>query len=234
MIFRQASSGAPAPEGGRVAQKQRTRSELLRAARTLQSAGRVPTVADVADAAGISRTTAYRYFPTQEVLLAEATADPLIDAVRDAIASAEGEADIVKRVDAVFAALAPLMIRHEPELRTLAKIAFERSLEETHQRHLPLLSGRWINAWDGILEPVRRRLPPPRYAVMVRALGTLLSAESINVLRDACDFDDRAAAAAIRSSARAMVRGFLLDLQRRTADEVSDLPAVRKRPRRKN
>lgn len=216
-----------------MAQKQRTRSELLRAARALQNEGRVPTVVDVADAAGISRTTAYRYFPTQEVLLAEATADPLIDAISNAIEQAQAEADVVERVDAVFAALAPLMIRHEPELRTLAKIAFERSLEETHQRHLPLLSGRWIKAWDGILEPLRRRVNPARYAVMVRALGTLLSAESINVLRDACDFDDPAAAAAIRLSARAMVRGFLLDLQRRTPDEVSDLPAVRKRARGK-
>lgn len=233
MIFRQALPEAPASEGGRVAQKQRTRSELLRAARALQGAGRVPTVADVADAAGISRTTAYRYFPTQEVLLAEATADPLIDAIGDAIAQASALSDVVERVDAVFATLAPLMIQHEPELRTLAKLAFERSLEETHQRHLPLLSGRWINAWNGILEPLRRRVSPPRYAVMVRALGTLLSAESINVLRDACDFNDQASAKAIRSSARAMVRGFLLDLERSTPDEIRDLPSVRKRTRSK-
>src|SRR5690348_8698497 len=105
MIFRQASAAAASAQGGRVAQKQRTRSELLRAARALAGAGRVPGVAEVADAAGISRTTAYRYFPTQEVLLAEATADPLIDAVSEAIAQVWGENDLVKRVDAVFAVL---------------------------------------------------------------------------------------------------------------------------------
>ena len=60
-----------------MAQKERTRWHLLQAARDLRSAGHVPSVADVADATGISRTTAYRYFPTQEALLAEATADPL-------------------------------------------------------------------------------------------------------------------------------------------------------------
>lgn len=233
MIFRQASAAAASPEGGRIAQKQRTRSELLRAARALQAAGRVPGVAEVADAAGISRTTAYRYFPTQEVLLAEATADPLIDAVSAAIAQVAAQDDLVKRVDAVFAALAPIMIQHEPELRTLLKIALERSLEEAHELHIPLLSGRWVRAWDGILEPLRARVPTATYAVMVRSLGTLLSVESIDVFRDACDLDAQATTAAMRSAARAMVRGFLLDLQRSNSDEVSSLPAVRQRARRK-
>src|SRR5579885_891690 len=87
MIFRQAAA-ARISKNGRIAQKERTRSELLRAAGELLRAGSVPTVSDVADAARISRTTAYRYFPTQELLLAEATADPLIESVNDAIAAA--------------------------------------------------------------------------------------------------------------------------------------------------
>lgn len=212
MIFRQAAPADAAPKGGRVAQKERTRAELLRAARELRAAGKVPGVADVADAARISRTTAYRYFPTQELLLAEAAADPLIEAMREAIARADAHADVVDRVDAVFAELAPLMIRHEPELRTMLKIALERSLEEAHERHIPLLSAPWVVAWDRILEPLRRQVPPPKYALMVRSLGTLLSVETLNVLYDACDLDEHAAAAAVRAAARAMVRGFLHDL----------------------
>src|SRR5581483_1868469 len=96
MIFRQAGTRAATP-GGRVAQKQRTRMQLLQAARELRAAGRVPSVADVADASGISRTTAYRYFPTQEMLLAEATADPLIDAVAESVARVRDETDVVNR-----------------------------------------------------------------------------------------------------------------------------------------
>lgn len=211
MIFRQAAPGAVQP-GGRVAQKQRTRHELLRAARDLRAAGKVPSVADVADAASISRTTAYRYFPTQEMLLAEAVADPLIDGMREAIAKADSQTDVVARVDAVFAELVPLLIRHEPELRTMLKIALERSLEETHERHIPLLSAPWIVAWDRVLEPLRRKVPPAKYAVMVRSLGTLLSVETLNVLFDACDLDEAAVAAAVRAAARAMVRGFLFDI----------------------
>ncbi len=215
MIFRQAGPRRATANVGRVAQKERTRLQLLQAARNLRSDGHVPSVADVADAAGISRTTAYRYFPTQETLLAEATAEPLIDAVRNAIARAADQCDVVKRVDAVFAELVPLLLQHEPELRTLLKLSLESSLEQAHKRRAPLLSGSWILAWDGILEPLRREVRPKTYALMARTLGTLLSIESLNVLRDACDLDERATIEAVRSAARALVRGFLLELRKR-------------------
>jgi AcrR family transcriptional regulator len=215
MIFRQAGTRPAATDGGRVAQKQRTRTQLLQAARDLRAAGRVPSVADVADASGISRTTAYRYFPTQETLLAEASADPLIDAVAEAIARVRDETDVLKRVDAVFAELGPLLLQHEPELRTLLKISLENSLGEAHKRHMPLLSGRWIVAWDNILDPLRRQVPLKTYAVMVRALGTLLSVETLNVLRDACDLDEQATINALRSAGQAMVSGFLQQIRRK-------------------
>ena len=56
---------------GRESQKNRTRKALIEAARRLMGAGQHPTVPEAAEAAGISRATAYRYFPTQEMLLAE-------------------------------------------------------------------------------------------------------------------------------------------------------------------
>jgi len=109
----------------------------------------------------------------------------------------------------------PLLLQHDPELRTLLKISLENSLEDVHKRNIPLLSGPWIVAWDGILEPLRRKVAPKKYAVMARSLGTLLSIETLNVLRDACDLDEKSTINAIRSAARAMVNGFLLDLRKK-------------------
>src|ERR687883_1696561 len=57
---------------GRINQKRRTREAILAAAVELVEQGQSPTVAEVADAALVSRATAYRYFPTQEYLLFEA------------------------------------------------------------------------------------------------------------------------------------------------------------------
>src|SRR5271154_6279517 len=59
-------------ESGRVRQKLRTRDQLVASTIKMVRAGRTPTVAEVADEAGGGRTTAYRYFPTPESLLAEA------------------------------------------------------------------------------------------------------------------------------------------------------------------
>ena len=59
-------------EAGRTQQKRRTRDQLLAAAWTLMEGGDTPGVEEAAEAAGISRTTAYRYFGSQAELLAAA------------------------------------------------------------------------------------------------------------------------------------------------------------------
>src|SRR5256885_13847001 len=59
----------PYERTGRRQQKARTRTALVTAARELLARGETPTVEDAAAAAGISRTTAYRYFPNQRALL---------------------------------------------------------------------------------------------------------------------------------------------------------------------
>ena len=55
---------------GRASQKRRTRMALVAAARDLVTrGGQPPTVGEAAEEASVSRTTAYRYFPTQKSLL---------------------------------------------------------------------------------------------------------------------------------------------------------------------
>src|SRR5262249_15322283 len=74
-IPRQPPSSLPAGETGRVNQKRRTRAALVEAAKQLVGEGVTPTVAQAAEAALVSRTTAYRYFPTQDSLLLELAVD---------------------------------------------------------------------------------------------------------------------------------------------------------------
>src|SRR3954447_2452945 len=96
-------------EVGRSRQKQRTRDQLLAAAWQLMERGNTPRVEDAAEAAGISRTTAYRYFDSQTALLAAAfpeTAatsllpDPQPDDPRERVAAvASGLADVLDRTE---------------------------------------------------------------------------------------------------------------------------------------
>ena len=62
---------APIVETGRVNQKRRTRAAIVAAAQELLDAGRDPDGGRGGRGALVSRTTAYRYFPTQESLLVE-------------------------------------------------------------------------------------------------------------------------------------------------------------------
>ena len=55
--------------------KRRTRKALLEAAAQLVRGGVKPSLEEVAEAALVSRATAYRYFPSVEALLREAALD---------------------------------------------------------------------------------------------------------------------------------------------------------------
>src|SRR5215470_13695957 len=70
---------------GRSAQKLRTRQALMDAAVELVRAGQHPTVSAVADRVGVSRATAYRYFPGQDLMLSEATIRAAADGAADAV-----------------------------------------------------------------------------------------------------------------------------------------------------
>ena len=60
---------------GRTAQKQKTREKILQAAHQLQHKGDEFTLEKVAELAGISRATIYRYYSNKDVLSAEAVLD---------------------------------------------------------------------------------------------------------------------------------------------------------------
>src|SRR5690242_20110483 len=59
-------------------QRLRTRKDLIAAAAHLMREGRKPSLEEVAEAALVSRATAYRYFPNVEALLAEASVDVVV------------------------------------------------------------------------------------------------------------------------------------------------------------
>ena len=85
---------------GRTNQKRRTRDALVAAARSIVAEGRTPTVEEVAETASISRTTAYRYFPSQRALLAAAHPETAVES----LLPEDPPADVAARLDIVVAA----------------------------------------------------------------------------------------------------------------------------------
>src|SRR3954471_1274201 len=111
----------PYESTGRTRQKQRTRDALVGSARCLLEGGQTPTVEQAADAAGVSRTTAYRYFPNQRALIVATF--PEIGAA--SLLPDTPPEDPAARLDAVVDALTSQLVEHEPELRAHLRLSLE-------------------------------------------------------------------------------------------------------------
>ena len=133
-------------DSGRMNQKQRTRDHLLAAARTLIEGGDTPRVEDVARESGISRTTAYRYFPTQAELLAAA----FPETAAASLLPDPAPEDVEARVDAVVTAIIEAVERTEPQQRAMLRLSLG-----TDEHELPLRQGRAIGWLSEALEPLR-------------------------------------------------------------------------------
>ena len=188
---------------GRTRQKARTRATLLDAARELLARGGTPTVEEAAEAAGISRATAYRYFPNQRALVV--AAHPEIEAT--ALLGDDAPADPQERLDRTIGELIRLTIDTEPELRTMLRL----SLEPGPKDELLLRQGRAIGWIEEALAPLRGRLPAPKLRRLVLAIRSACGIEALVWLTDVAGLSRREAADLMRWSALALLRAALAE-----------------------
>jgi AcrR family transcriptional regulator len=190
---------------GRVGQKRRTRTALLVAARDwIAATGAAPTVAEAAAAAGISRTTAYRYFPSQEALLI--AAHPEVDT--RSMLEATATDDAADRVESVVRRFLAMIVDSELQQRTMLRLSLTPGVDQTA---LPLRQGRAIGWISEALAPLSDPLGADgvrRLAVAVRAVSGI---ESLVWLVDVAGLDRAQALEQMVWSARALVRQAELD-----------------------
>jgi AcrR family transcriptional regulator len=212
-----ARSPNPQRKPGRPRQKERTRKLLLDTARLLLESGRQPTVTDVADAAEVSRRTAYRYFPTQEKLLAESALEGLRPMMEDALAltpAGDNQQDVEARIDAMVGNMMKLAFENEPLLRTMIQqTVLEKSSTDVPRRGIRRIE--WIEA---AIAPLRSQLSKSRFARLVSALAVCTGMEAILVLRDIRGLTPPQTIQVSQWMARAMLREALSEAKRK-ADE---------------
>ena len=97
-------------ETGRGRQRRRTRKDLLPAASRLMKKGRKPSLEEVAEEAMVSRATAYRYFPSVEALLLEASLDVAVPDAAEVFGDGAAD-DPVARLERVDTALHDMILR---------------------------------------------------------------------------------------------------------------------------
>lgn len=182
---------------GRTRQKTRTRDSLVAALRRLMADGRTPTVEEVAEAAGTSRTTAYRYFPTQSDLVIAAFPETSATSLLPEDAPAD---DVEARVRIVLAEQFRIVREWEPQLRASLRLSLEPGAES-----LPLRGGRAIGWLLDALEPLARSRPSldlRHVAVRIRAVAGI---ETYVWLTDVAGLSPRAALGIMRDNAEAVL-----------------------------
>jgi AcrR family transcriptional regulator len=185
---------------GRIDQKRRTRDALIAAARALVAEGVTPTIEDAAEAASISRTTAYRYFPNQRTLLVAAhpetgASSMLPDNAPD---------DVATRLDLVIDAFTRSIIETEAQQRTMLRLSLEADAVERAQ--LPLRQGRAIKWIEEALEPLREFMSKAEVHRLTLAIRSASGIEALVWLTDVAGLSREEARKLMRSSARALLQ----------------------------
>jgi AcrR family transcriptional regulator len=185
---------------GRTRQKQRTRNALVSAARELVARGVAPTIEDAAEAASISRTTAYRYFPNQRALLAAAHPET----ERKSLLPANAPEDPEKRLDVVMKEFARLIVGTESQQRTMLRLSLEADPSEV--AGLPLRQGRAIVWIEEALEPLRAELGDAKLRRLVLAIRSATGIEALVWLTDIAGLSRKEAVDLMRWSAKSLYR----------------------------
>lgn len=188
---------------GRVEQKSRTRTALVAAAREMVSRGLAPSVAEAADAAAVSRTTAYRYFPNQRSLLA--AAHPETGA--ESLLGEDPPTDPAARLDEVVRRFTTLILETEAQQRTMLRLSLED--DPTDRGGQPLRQGRAIGWITDALEPVRDQLTEDELHQLVLAIRSATGIEALVWLTDIGGLSRDAAVELMRWSAQSMLQAAL-------------------------
>jgi AcrR family transcriptional regulator len=196
LSVRQAASGAPdnadKPDP-RANQRQRTKDAIMQGARKLLLEGKVPSVADAAEEARVSRATAYRYFATQGALVQEAVDAVLIRGLPAWEERLGDTTDLAERVERYVSLIFALMRENEALMRGSLLLALEQWAKLQAGEDLgeePIKRGGRLEAIAATLEPCADRLTPDATRRLSVALSMVVGIEAHMIFRDIWQLDD--------------------------------------------
>jgi AcrR family transcriptional regulator len=180
----------PPEAGGRANQRRRTRKALVDAAAALVRQGLKPSLEEVAEAAEVSRATAYRYFSSIEALLLEASLH-LVAPDRSILDDAPD--DVTERVRRVDDAFQDMIVANEATLRLMLAKGLEH--RATAAEADPVRQNRRTPLIEAALEPARDACDAETLDRLAQALAILIGPEAFIVTKDVLQIPDEEARA---------------------------------------
>jgi AcrR family transcriptional regulator len=171
----------------------RTWALMVATAEDMMRQGQSPSVSEVAETAGVSRSTAYRYFPSRADMLRAVVAKAL-GPILDWDDGASGE----DRIASLFSTAFPRLFEHEATFRSALRQSLESdgadaTLGRGHRRQLLASAIRDLD------------LPDTQKKRLNRALSLTFGIEAMVVLKDIWGLDDDEARETALWAAQAMI-----------------------------
>jgi AcrR family transcriptional regulator len=203
----------PPEKGPRARMQKIMRDTAIR----LMQGGQVPSVSDVAEAAEVSRATAYRYFPSQASII-QAAVNEALGPILDWQSSSD---DADERISDLLAFAYPRMISHEATHRAALRLA----LEQWARRHAGTLGaearvvrGNRKALLTAAAKPLADKISKPAFDKLAQSLSLLFGVEAIIVLKDIWGLDGKEAQKVAAWAAHALVRAALSESLASDAD----------------
>ena len=181
----------------------RTFRRLLAEAVALVRRGRIPSVAEVAQSAEVSRATAYRYFPSRSKLVSAVIAEALGPVRRAVPQQGDAKQRLHELVDRTYSRFK----EYEPHMRAALQLALEHQsleaaglLEEERFKR-----GQRTEILAITLSPLRAKLSKKTFERLLKALAVVYGIEPMIILKDICGASDRETEAVVRWMMDALV-----------------------------
>ena len=186
-------------EGVRAA----THNKLLTAALTLAGGGRIPSIAELAGVAGVSRATAYRYFNSRSDLVKAIMTESLGPMRSFEPTATDGDT----RIRELFARTFPRFKEFEPQMRAALQLSMEHAAlaRAGALTEPPYRRGFRREILSRAAAPLESKLSPSAYRRLLLALSVIYGIEAYVVLKDIWEVDD----ATVESTASWMVDALL-------------------------
>jgi AcrR family transcriptional regulator len=205
------------------------RAALIQAAIAIASRGIIPSISDIAEAAQVSRATAYRHFPSQSVLVQAMVIEALGPIWRWLPESDDAE----ERVGRLLAFGFRRMDDYEAPLRAALRLALDQWSREragTIGNEPRIVRGNRIRLLRLALAPLARRIPKRSFDRLVQGLAIVFGTETMVVLKDMFGLEGPQVAQVAEWVARSLVRAAIAEENGRAAP--ARRPAARSRRRR--
>ncbi len=190
---------------------------MLQTAVGLMQEGQTPSVSDVAEAAGVSRATSYRYFPTQTALV-----EAVVDAALGPVLEWQPRSS---RANARVADLLRKSLRRIGQYEATFRAALRLSLEQWSKTRAGTLGaeallrrGHRMELLSKAVEPLRGSVSDRELDRLAKGLSLVFGIEAFVVLKDLWAMEQEDVEETINWVAQALIEAVSND--RRNGDEA--------------